>query len=152
MKKILEVLQYGEFDIRFNTDIDVMKNPALAQDITIKSALAMTTSLWGGNEISVLAMIRALGIADLGVSVNRKEMVRYLDSASKMVEQSMWEARREFERKGGKIQVFSPLIKPTGNKSRYATGCRAYPSVWKGLSCAPIPHLPERNRVICFMP
>ncbi len=117
MKKILEVLQYGEFDIRFNTDIDVMKNPALAQDITIKSALAMTTSLWGGNEISVLAMIRALGIDDLGVSVNRKEMVRYLDSASKMVEQSMWEARREFERKGGKIQVFSPLIKPTGNKS-----------------------------------
>ena len=117
MKKILEVLQYGEFDIRFNTAINVMKNPALAQDITIKSALAMTTSLWGGNEISVLAMIRALGIADLGVSVNRKEMVRYLDSASKMVEQSMWEARREFERKGGKIQVFSPLIKPTGNKS-----------------------------------
>ena len=39
MKKILEVLQYGEFDIRFNTDIDVMKNPALAQHITIKSAL-----------------------------------------------------------------------------------------------------------------
>lgn len=117
MKKILEALQYGEFDIRFNTDIDVMKNPAFVQDFTVKSALAMTTSLWGGNETSVLAMIRALSIADLGVSVNRKEMVRYLDTASRMVEQSMRDARQEFERKGGKIQVFSPLIKPAGHNS-----------------------------------
>ena len=117
MKKILEVLQYGDHDIRFNTDYDVKKNPEVVMDLIPKIAMAMSTPLWGGNERSVLAVIRSLTVADLGVSVNRKEMVRYLDSASKMVEQSMCEARREFERKGGKIQVFSPLIKPTGNKS-----------------------------------
>ena len=39
----------------------------------------MSSSLWGGNELNVLAMIRALAVADLGVSVNRGEMVRYLD-------------------------------------------------------------------------
>lgn len=27
MKKILEVLQYGDIDLRFNTDIDVFKHP-----------------------------------------------------------------------------------------------------------------------------
>ena len=29
MKKILEVLQYGEFDFRFNTDIDVSRRPEI---------------------------------------------------------------------------------------------------------------------------
>ena len=75
MKKILEVLQYGEFDIRFNTDFDVMKNPQALEDLVPRLAMAMTTSLWGGNEMSVLAMIRSLCIADIGVSVNRKEML-----------------------------------------------------------------------------
>jgi len=117
MKKILEVLQDGEVDIRFNTDIDVLKRPSLIQEIIIKSALSMTTSLWGGNETSVLAVIRALAIADLGVSVNRKEMIRYLDMASKMVEVSLREGRKEFERRGGKALVFSPLVKPSGQKS-----------------------------------
>ena len=117
MKKILEVLQYGDFDIRFNTDIDVTKNPNAVPDTIIKAALAMTTSLWGGNELSVLAMIRALSIADLGVSVNRKEMIRYLDISSKMCEQSIHEAREEYRRKGGEIHVFPPNVKPSGKKS-----------------------------------
>ena len=88
MKKILEVLQYGDTDIRFNTDIDVRKNPNAVMDILSRVAFAMTTSLWGGNEMSVLAMIRTLSIADLAVSVNREEMIHQLDETSAMLARS----------------------------------------------------------------
>ena len=117
MKKILEVLQYGETDIRFNTDIDTAKNPDIILDIIAKSAFTMMTKLWGGNEQSVLAMIRALAIADLSVSVNRKEMIRQLDETSQMMNKSMKEARKAFEKNGGKMIVFGPGIKPGSVKS-----------------------------------
>ena len=89
MKKILEVLQYGEMDIRFNTDIDVNKNPEVVLDIVSKVAFSMATKLWGGNELSVLAMIRALSIADLALSVNRKEMIKELDRSSETMARTM---------------------------------------------------------------
>ena len=117
MKKILEVLQYGEFDIRFDTDIDVMKNPEVVQEIVAKASLAMATTLWGGNEQSVLAIIRALSIADLGVSVNRKEMIGFLDESSKICALSLKEWRKMLERKGKKVHVFPPGVKPSGTKS-----------------------------------
>ena len=66
MKKILEVLRYGENDIRFRTDIDPLKDPNVIHETVIELAMAMMTTLWGGNEQAVLAMIRALSIADLG--------------------------------------------------------------------------------------
>ena len=69
MKKILEVLRYGENDIRFHTDIDPKKDPEIINQTVVEVAMAMMTTLWGGNEQAVLAMIRALSIADLGVSV-----------------------------------------------------------------------------------
>ena len=59
MKKILEVLQYGETDIRFNTDVDPAKDPEVVTEVIAKAAMAMTTKLWGGNEQAVIAMIRA---------------------------------------------------------------------------------------------
>ena len=82
MKKILEVLQYGDIDIRFNTDLDPIKHPNVIPDVITRTSFAMTTRLWGGNERAVLAMIRALAVADLAVCVNRKEMVRHLDEDS----------------------------------------------------------------------
>ena len=117
MKKILEVLQYGDLDIRFNTDINVLKDPDIIPEIISRTSFAMTTKLWGGNERDVLAMIRALSIADLGVSVNRKEMVRYLDQSSEMLARSFMEARKEFQKNGGLINVFPPGITPSGTKS-----------------------------------
>ena len=117
MKKILEVLQYGDLDIRFNTDIDVFKHPESVQETIAKASLAMTTTLWGGNEQSVLAMIRALSIADLGVSVNRKEMIRFLDESSRVCELSLHEWRKMLAREGKIVHVFPPNIKPSGTKS-----------------------------------
>lgn len=52
MKTILEVLQYGDFDIRFNTDINSGKNPAVITDVISKGAFAMSATLWGGKVIT----------------------------------------------------------------------------------------------------
>ena len=112
MKKILEVLRYGEHDIRFNTDIDPLEDPDIIPNTVTELAIAMTTTLWGGNEQAVLAMIRALSIADLGVSVNRRQMIAFLDDASEMLEASLRDARRIFEQSGGKVVVFGPGVAP----------------------------------------
>lgn len=112
MKKILEVLQYGDHDIRFNTDYDVMKNPKALEDLVPNIAMAMTTTLWGGNEMSVLAMIRSLCIADIGVSVNRKEMLEMLDHATEHLAQAMHDAREAAIREGVRIQTFGPGVPP----------------------------------------
>lgn len=117
MKKILEVLQYGDNDIRFKTDLEVEKNPEMVLELTSKFAFAMVTTLWGGNERTVLAMIRSLAIADLAVSVNRKEMVGFLDDSSGMLAKSMQEAKQMMEREGVKFTYFAPGVQPTKMRS-----------------------------------
>ncbi len=117
MKKILEVLQYGDFDIRFNTDIKASETPDIIPDITSRIAIAMSTSLWGGNEREILAIIRALSIADLALSINREDMVSYLDDCSEMLARSFAEARELFEKGGGEVTVFPPHAMPPDIKS-----------------------------------
>ena len=117
MKKILEVLRYGENDIRFNTDIDPLKDPEIIHQTVTELAMAMMTTLWGGNEQAVLAMIRALAISDLGVSVNRRQMVAFLNDASEVLEDSLRAARKAFEESGGKVTVFGPGIAPPKSRS-----------------------------------
>ena len=112
MKKILEVLDYGENDIRFNTDIDPIKNPNVIPDLITRTFFCMATKLWGGNEQAVLAVIRALSMADLGLSVNRKEMIRWLDTQSENLARAFNEARIVFEKNGGKVMTFGPGIMP----------------------------------------
>ena len=117
MKKILEVLRYGENDIRFHTDIDPKKDPEIINQTVVEVAMAMMTTLWGGNEQAVLAMIRALSIADLGVSVNRRQMVSFLNEASESLAASLQAARKSFEQSGGKISVFAPGTTPPKSRS-----------------------------------
>lgn len=116
MKKILEVLQYGEYDFRFNTDVDARKNPESIPLITAGLSMAMATSLWGGNEVSVLAIIRSLAISDLALSVNRSEMIKFLDEASRIQALAINEAKNAFEKGGGKIVTFAPGVKPPKSK------------------------------------
>lgn len=111
MKKILEVLQYGN-EIRFNTDINVEKNPEVVSEVASMASLTMLTKLWGGNELSVIAMIRALSLADLSVSVNREEMIQKMDEASRELAMCRKIAEEEFKKNGGKIQYFAPGVKP----------------------------------------
>ena len=117
MKKILEVLQYGDGELRFNTDVDVAKNPNIVSETVTRAAFTMVTKLWGGNELSVLAMIRALAIADLGVSINRKQMIRELDGASADLAKTIKMATKEFEKNGGKVITFPPGMHPSTTQS-----------------------------------
>ena len=117
MKKILEILQYGETDIRFNTDLKPAEKPDTIPGLVTAFSFSMMTSLWGGNEQDIIAIIRALTIADLAVSVNRKEMIKMIDRDSREFARILQEARREFEKRGGKTIQFAPFIMPGKNRS-----------------------------------
>lgn len=116
MKKILEVHLYGENDVRFNTDFNPETHPEELNETLFKVTMSMLTKLWGGNETAVLAMIRILAIADLSVSVNRKEMIRHLDRQSESLAYAVKSATREMERQG-KLVSFGPGIMPPKTKS-----------------------------------
>ena len=116
MKKILEVRSYGPGDIRFKTDFHPPLNPKTLQDVLIGAMHSMSTQLWGGDETSVLAMIRMLAVADLALSVNRPDMVRFLDKQSKVMGQVFKEATQEMVRQG-KAVVFPPNVLPSAIKS-----------------------------------
>ena len=116
MKKILEVLQYGDHDIRFNTDMKFKSDQDVINLIGSVS-LAMMTTLWGGNELMVLGAIRSLAVADLAVSVNRKEMVQKLDQQSEMIAKILMDTKREMEKRGAKFISFGPGIHPPKAKS-----------------------------------
>ena len=117
MKKILEIHQYGETDIRFHTDLRPTVKPETIPELVSSTAFSMMTSLWGGNEIDILAVIRALAIADLAVSVNREEMIKMMDQDSKTFAEIIREAHQAFERNGGKAVVFAPGIGPRKTKN-----------------------------------
>lgn len=117
MKKILEILQYGETDIRFKTDFKASVKPDTVVDLVTKISFAMMTSLWGGNEQDVIAVIRALTLSDLAVSVNRKEMIRMLDKDSEFFAKAIRDAHRDFQKSGGKVVTFVPGTGPAKPKS-----------------------------------
>ena len=115
METILKITRDGD-NVNFTTDLDPVSNPELIHDVIIQTAMAMMTTLWGGNEHAVLAMIRAIAVADLGVSVNRQEMVAFLDDASRVLADSLADARAAFVQNGGKITTFAPGVpKPDQN-------------------------------------
>ena len=112
MKKILEILKYGETDIRFKTDLKPTEKPDTIPGLIDAFSFSMMTSLWGGNELEVMAIIRALAIADLAVSVNREEMIEMMDQDSAEFAHILKEAHEEFKKNGGKVIQFAPFIQP----------------------------------------
>lgn len=108
MKKILEVLQCSNGELRFNTDVDVIKNPESVIDITDMVIFTMARKLWGGNEHSVIAMIRALFIADMALSPNRNSICKNLTEESKV----MYEIFQKSISQCGKVQTFPPGFTP----------------------------------------
>ena len=116
MRKILEVLQYGENDIRFKTDFDCRKNQREIIDLIPSITYSMLTSLWGGIETTVLGIIRMLAVADLGLSVNRKEMVQFLDRESKNLAAIVQDANCEMQKKGHAV-VFPAGVGPSKIRS-----------------------------------
>ena len=108
MKKILEVLQCGNGELRFDTDVDVIKDPESIIDITGMAIYTMATKLWGGNEQSVIAMIRALFIADMALSPNRQVMCKMLVEESGV----LYEIFQKSISLCGKVRTFPPGFTP----------------------------------------
>lgn len=117
MKKILEVLECGNGELRFNTDLDVHENPMAVMNLTISAMFNMATKLWGGNEKSVIAVIRALFVADMAISVDRKDVLKGLgDESEKMGEQFM-KTMMELQSQGKAIS-FPPGVPAPSSKNR----------------------------------
>lgn len=116
MKRILEVLQDGDGQLKFNTDINVWKDPMVSMDIIQSAMLSMSTTLWGGNEQSVLAMIRSLAIADLALSTNRDEMIEHLKDASRSLADAFNSVLQE-ERLRGSVTIFPSNVRARPEKA-----------------------------------
>ena len=111
MKKLIEVIEKDNNEIIFRTDLkstDIVDLQTLAG----KLAYNMMTRLWGGNEQFVLAVIRNLAIADLAVSVNRKEMISFLDEASEVTAMLIQETFEHMRKKGYDVRQYAPGVKP----------------------------------------
>ena len=85
MKKILEVLQYGDGGIRFDTDIDVRRDKDIGTALMCKLLMVMQSDYWHPISDYVYDMIYALTVADLACSVNREEMLEIIRKDSENV-------------------------------------------------------------------
>lgn len=117
MKKILEVLQTRDGQLRFNTDLDVKKNPMQIMDLTINAIYSMATRLWGGNEQDVIAVIRALFVADMAISVDRKVVLKGLGEEAELMGEQFMNMMKELQSKG-KAMAFPPGVPHPSQKSK----------------------------------
>lgn len=116
MKKVLEVLQCSNGELKFNTDLDVKKNPMVMMDITTSAIFSMATKLWGGNEQTVIAAIRALFVADMALSPDRDVVLKGLGEHAAGLGGAFTEMMMEWQSQG-KAQAFGPGV-PKPSKKR----------------------------------
>ena len=116
MKKILEVLQYGDGELRFNTDLDVQKNPMAIMDLTASAMLSMATKLWGGNEQTVIAVIRSLFVADMAISVDRETVLKGLGEESEKMGEQFMKMMKTLQDQG-KAMPFPPGMQAQSSKN-----------------------------------
>ena len=109
MKKILEVIQCNNGELRFNTDLDVKKNPMVVMDLTISAMFSMATKLWGGNEQTVIAIIRALFVADMAISVDRKVVLKGLGEEADVMGKQFMKMMKELQAQG-QAMTFPPGV------------------------------------------
>ena len=117
MKKILEVLQYGEGELRFNTDLDLQKDPMAIMDLTVSAMLSMATKLWGGNEQTVIAVIRSLFVADMAISPDRKVVLKGLGKESEKLGEDFLKMMKELQEQG-KAMTFPAGVQPPMSKNK----------------------------------
>lgn len=116
MKTLLEVVEQNDGMIAFRTGIDLAKQPELIPELTIRIAFCMMTRLWGGNETTVLALIRSLALADLSLSTNRKEMIKLMDDNSASLADAVRKTVKAMERSGNG-KTYPSFITPPKNMS-----------------------------------
>jgi hypothetical protein len=111
MRKILEVLECSNGELKFNTDVNVVENPEEIINITGRAIFDMATGLWGGNEHSVIAMIRAMFLADMALSPNRELLTKQLCREAKEMFQ-IFEGEIKKMAAQGKAMSFPPGAGP----------------------------------------
>ena len=117
MKKILEVLQYGEGELRFNTDLDLQKDPMAIMDLTVSAMLSMATKLWGGNEQTVIAVIRSLFVADMAISTDRKTVLKGLGYEAEKMGDEFIKMMKTLQDQG-KAMTFPAGVQPPMSKNK----------------------------------
>lgn len=117
MKKILEVLQYGEGELRFNTDLDLQKDPMAIMDLTVSAMLSMATKLWGGNEQTVIAIIRSLFVADMAISTDRKTVLKGLGYEAEKMGDEFIKMMKTLQEQG-KAMTFPAGVQPPMSKNK----------------------------------
>ena len=117
MRKILEVLQLGNGELKFNTDLDVQNNPMVIMELTINAIFSMATKLWGGNERDVIAVIRALFVADMALSVDRKILLKGLGEESEKMGEQFMKMMKEFQDEGKAI-AFPPEMSAPSSRNK----------------------------------
>lgn len=117
MKKILEVLQYGDGELRFNTDLDVSKDSMAIMDLTIGAMFSMATKLWGGNEQTVIAVIRALFVADMAISPDRKIILNGLGKEAEKIGDEFIKMMKTLQDQG-EAMTFPPCVRPPMSKNK----------------------------------
>jgi hypothetical protein len=117
MKKILEVLQYGDCELRFNTDLDVKKNPMAIMDLTVAAMFSMAAKLWGGNEQTVIAVIRSLFVADMAISTDRKTMLKGLGKEAEQMGDEFMKMMKTLQDQG-KAMTFPAGVQPPMSKNK----------------------------------
>lgn len=117
MKKILEVLQNEEGELRFSTDLNVQKEPMAIMDLTISAMFSMATKLWGGNEQTVIAVIRSLFVADMAISTDRKTVLKGLGQESEIMGNEFVKMMQALQ-KQGKAVSFPPGVQPSMSKNK----------------------------------
>lgn len=122
MRKILEVLQSSTGELTFDTDIDVEMDPTAVMDIMGSAIFCMATKLWGGNEGSVTAMIRALFVADMAISSDRDIVMKGLMQEAAQMGKLFNEMMEDLEEKGV-AQRFGPGVARDGGPG---PGARRY--------------------------
>ena len=117
MKKILEVLQSEDGLLRFNTDLDAQKDPMAIMELTVSAMFSMATKLWGGNEQTVIAVIRSLFVADMAISVDRKTVLKGLGKESEKMGEEFMKMLKTLQGQG-KAMSFPPGMLAPSSKNK----------------------------------
>lgn len=110
------MLQCGDGELKFNTDLDVQKDPMAIMDLTVNAMFNMATRLWGGNEKTVIAVIRALFVADMAISVDRKIVLKGLGKESEKMGEQFMKTMKTLQDQG-KAMSFPPGVRPPSSKN-----------------------------------
>ena len=117
MKKILEVLQSEDGLLRFNTDLDAQKDPMAIMELTVSAMFSMATKLWGGNEQTVIAVIRSLFVADMAISTDRKTMLKGLGKEAEKIGDEFIKMMKTLQDQG-EAMTFPPCVRPPMSKNK----------------------------------